>query len=144
MRESVPEPWELARLEYETAVEQYRHMSSLRRQDIAFVTTVQGAVFSVVGSKLLALDSAALCLSLIAVVVLLVGINSEWRLAAYMKAYMKRIREIEAEYGMSLLSLAGIELSKQRRLLSNSVVFPFYYIVFLLVWVSILILNLAD
>lgn len=41
-----PEPWELAKLEYEAALEQYRQLTSLRRQDMAFVTTVQAAILN--------------------------------------------------------------------------------------------------
>ena len=144
MTESTPSRWELARLEYETAIEQYRHMSNLRRQDIAFVTTVQGAIFSIIGNKLLALDSPSLCLSFIAVLVLFIGLNSEWRLATYMKAYMQSIKQIEAENGLSLLSTAGQALQRQKMLLSNSAVFPAYYIVFMLVWGGIWLLNLLN
>jgi hypothetical protein len=135
--------WETAKLEYEVAVEQYRHFSSLRRQDMAFVTTVQAAVLTIIGSKLLALDFSSLVLSIIAFFVLLLGINSERRLSAYMGSYMYRAREIESEYGMSLLSPSGNNVQKKRLLLSNSYVFPLYFCIFIIAWFTVWALNLS-
>lgn len=89
MQNKQPEPWELARLEYEAALEQYRQLTPLRRQDMAFVTTAQAAILTIVGTKLLNLDASGFLLSLIAVFVLFLGINSERRLSGYMSGYMR-------------------------------------------------------
>jgi hypothetical protein len=62
-----PDAWELARLEYETALEQYRQLTALRRQDMAFVTTVQAAVLTIIGSNLLNLDVSGWLLSWVAI-----------------------------------------------------------------------------
>ena len=39
--------WNSAKLEYETAIGLFIHFSNLRRRDMAFVTTVQGAVLAI-------------------------------------------------------------------------------------------------
>lgn len=140
--QSKPDAWELARLEYETALEQYRQLASLRRQDMTFVTTVQAAVLTIIGTKLLELDASGLLLSLIAVFVLFLGINSERRLSGYISAYMRRAKNIEAEYGMSLLTSGIQEVQTMRFLLSNSVIFPLYYSFFILAWIGVWVLNL--
>lgn len=135
--------WETAKVEYEIALEEWRHYANLRRQDMAFVTTIQGAVLTIVGSKLLRLDAPGL-LSITAFFVLLLGINSERRLSAYMTGYIRRAREIESEHGMSLLPLGWDEVKSRKLLFSNRIVFPLYYFVFILVWVSIWALNLLN
>jgi hypothetical protein len=122
-----PEPWELAKLEYEAALEQYRQLTSLRRQDMTFVTTAQAAILTIVGSKLLSLDASGFLLSLIAIFALFLGINSERRLSGYMSGYMRRAKEIESEYGMQLLSFGTQELRNKKLLISNSIIFPLYY-----------------
>jgi hypothetical protein len=137
-----PESWELARLEYEAALEQYRQLTSLRRQDMTFVTTTQAAILTIVGTKLLNLDASGFLLSLIAVFVLCLGINSERRLSGYMSGYMRRAKEIESEYGMQLLSLGIQEVENKKLLVSNSVIFPLYYAVFFIAWLIVWILNI--
>ncbi|NJL40744.1 MAG: hypothetical protein HC840_14355 [Leptolyngbyaceae cyanobacterium RM2_2_4] len=142
MQSKQPEPWELARLEYEAALEQYRQLTSLRRQDMTFVTTAQAAILTIVGTKLLNLDAAGFLLSLIAVFVLFLGINSERRLSGYMSGYMRRAKEIESDYGMQLLSFGTQELKSKKLLISNSVIFPLYYAFFLIAWLIVWILNI--
>ena len=142
MQSKQPESWELARLEYEAALEQYRQLTSLRRQDMAFVTTAQAAILTIVGTKLLNLDASGFLLSLIAVFVLFLGINSERRLSGYMSGYMRRAKEIESEYGMRLLSSGIQELKNKKLLMSNSVIFPLYYAFFFVAWMIIWILNI--
>ena len=137
-----PESWELARLEYEAALEQYRQLTSLRRQDMTFVTTTQAAILTIVGTKLLNLDASGFLLSLIAVFVLCLGINSERRLSGYMSGYMRRAKEIESEYGMQLLSLGIQEVENKKLLVSNSVIFPVYYAFFFMAWLIVWILNI--
>ena len=137
-----PESWELARLEYEAALEQYRQLTSLRRQDMTFVTTTQAAILTIVGTKLLNLDASGFLLSLIAVFVLCLGINSERRLSGYMSGYMRRAKEIESEYGMQLLSLGIQEVKNKKLLVSNSVIFPLYYAFFFMAWLIVWILNI--
>ena len=137
-----PESWELARLEYEAALEQYRQLTSLRRQDMTFVTTTQAAILTIVGTKLLNLDASGFLLSLIAVFVLCLGINSERRLSGYMSGYMRRAKEIESEYGMLLLSFGIQEVKNKKLLVSNSMIFPLYYAFFFIAWLIVWILNI--
>jgi uncharacterized membrane protein AbrB (regulator of aidB expression) len=137
-----PEPWELAKLEYEAALEQYRQLTSLRRQDMTFVTTAQAAILTIIGSKLLNLDASGFLLSLVAVFALFLGINSERRLSGYMSGYMRRAKEIESEFGMQLLSCGIQELRNKKLLISNSIIFPLYYSFFCVAWVFVWILNI--
>ena len=67
--------WEIAQAEYESAMEEYRHYTNLRRQDMTFVTTAQLAVLTIIGTRLVNLGLADFLLSLIAFFLLLLGIN---------------------------------------------------------------------
>jgi len=136
--------WDISKEEYSRALELFRHFSGLRRQDMAFVTTVQAAILTIIGSKLLSLDFSSFLLSAIAFFVLLLGLNSERRLAAHMSGEMRRARQIEAEYDMSLLSVAYDEVRSRKLLLRNDVVFPLYYFIFIIAWVIIWMLNLRN
>jgi len=144
MTTSETRSWETAKVEYELALEQWRHYGRLRRQDMAFVTTVQAAALTIIGSKLLSLDTPGFLLSVIAFFVLLLGINSERRMSAYQTGYIHRAVQIESEYCMSLLSLGWNEVQSRKLLLSNRIVFPLYYFVFIVVWASIWALNLLT
>ncbi|HEU4835122.1 MAG TPA: hypothetical protein VFS90_11925 [Pyrinomonadaceae bacterium] len=81
MNTNDPKSWEQAKAEYDVGLQQYRLNSTLRRQDMAFVTTVQAAILTIIGAKLLSLDFSGFLLSAIAFFVLLLGLNSERRLA---------------------------------------------------------------
>ena len=136
--------WDVAKTEYEQALGQYQNFTIVRRQDMAFVTTVQGAVLTIIGSKLPHLDLSSFVLSLIAFFILLLGVNSERRLAGYMDAYFKRARELESQFGMSLLSGGLHQVRGRRFLLSNSLVFPLFYLFFMLAWVVIWVRHLIS
>ena len=133
--------WDIAKEEYSSALGLFRHFSSLRRQDMAFVTTVQAAILTIIGDKLLSLDFSNFLLSAIAFFVLLLGLNSERRLAAHMSGEMDRARQIESEHGMSLLSVAYGEVRNRKLLMQNDIVFPLYYFIFIIAWIIIWMLN---
>ena len=137
-----PTPWEIAKTEYEQALAQYQNCTALRRQDMVFVATVQGAVLTVIGAQLSDLRLAGFLLSLIAFCLLLVGLNSERRLSSYMSAYARRAREIEEQFGLSLVSLGAGETRRRRFLVSNSVAFPVFYSALMVAWVVIWVRNL--
>jgi hypothetical protein len=134
--------WEIAKTEYCSALELFRHFSSLRRQDMLFVATIQAAALTLIGDKLLKLDLSRFMLSLVAFCVLFLGLNSERRLSAYMFTEMERAREIEKAYDMKLVSAATTKVGMTKMLLSNAAVFRIYYAVFLIAWLSIWALNL--
>jgi hypothetical protein len=136
--------WEVAKVEYENALAQYRHYTSLRGQDMMFVTTVQAAVLTIIGPKLPNLDFAYFLLSVVAFFALLVGINSQWRLSAYMAGFMQRAMQIETEYGMSFLSVGKREVDKKKLLRTTAFVFSFYHLIFILAWIVIWIWNLLK
>ena len=137
MAPNQPSDREAAKVEYEQALGQYQNCTVLRRHDMAFVTTVQGAVLTIIGPRLPDLDSSGVVLSLIAFFLLLLGINSERRLSNYMDAYFTRAREIEQQLGLALVSRGFEEVRKRRSLVSNSVVFPLYYAFLMVAWVVI-------
>jgi hypothetical protein len=128
---------EMVKVEYEQALSQYQSCTVLRRQDMAFVTTAQGAVLAIIGPRLPNLDLSGIVLSLIAFFLLLLGINSERRLSNYMAAYFKRAREIEQQFGLTLVSLGFEEVQKRRSIFSNSIVFPLYYTSLMIAWIII-------
>lgn len=136
-------PWEIAKLEYETAWEENRHNNSLRRQDMAFVTTFQAVVLTIIGSNILSLDLSNILLSLIAFFVLILGLNSERRLSAYVGGHMVRATEIEKQYGMSVFAEGRKEVQGKRFLISNRIMFPTFYFVFIIVWITIWVLNIV-
>jgi hypothetical protein len=129
MSETNFQKWKFSKKEYEKAIELYLHFSSLRRQDMAFVTTVQAAVLTIIGKNIMNLDLASIILSVIAFFVLLLGFNSERRIAAYMAGYMKRACQIESEYGMTLLSNGADSIKRKIFLFSNALIFPLYYLI---------------
>lgn len=129
--------FEMTKVEYEQALGQYQNCTVLRRQDMAFVTTAQGAVLAIIGPRLPSLELSDIVLSLIAFFLLLLGVNSERRLSNYMEAYFKRAREIEQQFGLKLVSLGFEEVRKRRSILSNSTVFPLYYTSLMVAWIII-------
>jgi hypothetical protein len=130
--------------EYQAALEMFRHFSNIRRHDLAFITTAQGAVLAIIAKDILNMGLAFFLLSLIAAFLLVTGLNNERRLTAYMRGYMKRAKEIEHNSGMTLLSHGHAEVTRSRCLLSNAVTFPLYYAVFLLTWLLIWIVNVVQ
>jgi uncharacterized membrane protein len=141
MASNQPSNVEMAKVEYEQALSQYQNCTVLRRHDMAFVTTAQGAVLAIIGPRLPTLDSSGIVLSLIAFFLLLLGINSERRLSNYMEAYFKRAREIEQQFGLALVSLGFEKVQKRKLLLSNSIVFPLYYTCLMVAWIIIWVRN---
>jgi len=133
-----------AKAEYEAALTQFRHFASLRRQDMAFATTVQAAVLAIAKDHLLSLGMAESLLTGLAFLVLVMGLNNERRLSAYMFGYMDRARQIEQEFGMTVLHSGFDRVQKKKLLVSNQTTFPFYYLVFAALWVTIWILNVVS
>ena len=129
-------------LEYASALDLYRHYTNLRRYDMAFVTTAQGAVLTIIGKDLMTMNLPCVLLSLIAFFLLLLGLNSERRLTAYMSAYIRRAKEIESKRKMVLLSSAYSDVSQRRFLVSNTLTFPLYYGIFALSWLLIWTANI--
>jgi len=134
--------WDIAKAEYENALELSRQYSGFRRQDMAFVTTAQVAILSIIGTKLLSMDLANTLLSIIAFFVLILGINNERRLSAYMTGSIWRANQIEKDYDMSLLRQGRKVVAAKKLLFSNVFVFPIYYLIFIITWIIVWILNL--
>jgi len=135
--------WEIAATEYDIALKQFRHFSTLRRQDMLFVTTVQGVTLTIIGKNLLCMKATHIVLSCIAFAVILLGINSERRLSAYMDANAQRARIIEGQHGMSLLSGAHANIQSRKCMFSNTTVFKAFYSMLLIAWFVIWILNVV-
>jgi len=143
MDASQKQSWEVASTEYEAALEQYRHFTGLRRQDMLFVTAIQGAALTIIGGDLLHMKAAYIALSCIAFVVILLGMNSERRLTAYMGSYARRARVIESQHGMTLVSDAYASVQGCRFMFSNARVFLLFYVLLLLAWLVIWIVNVC-
>ena len=129
--------------EYETAINQFQHFATLRRQDMAFVTTVQIGILVIVKDRLLTFDLTYFLLTIIAFLVLVMGCNNERRLSSYMVGYMDRARKIEKQFGISVLHIGFEKVQSTKFLISNRTTFPLYYITFILLWIVIWILNLG-
>ena len=128
--------------EYTAALEMLRYCSNLRRQDMVFVTTVQGAVISILGNKLLALDIGRFALSWIAFAVVLHGLNSERRNSAYRRGYLARALDLENQLGLLLVHTAKDEIARTRLLASNAYSFNTYYGMLALSWLVLWIVNM--
>ena len=70
------------KLEYETSIELYKKYMSLRRKDIAFNTTAQVALMTILKDDLLKMDWTNYIFALIALPVLFIGLNNERRISA--------------------------------------------------------------
>lgn len=138
------QPWEYAKIEYEIALTQYDHYTSLRRQDMAFVTTVQIAVLTIIGQNLLQLDSVSIVLSIVAIFVLLLGLNNDRRLSLKMAGFKNRAKEIEEAHNLSLISSTTALVSEKKFSISNSIVFLIYYGIFCLSWIAIWVINCKN
>ena len=130
-----------AKTEYEGALAQYRHFASLRRQDMMFVTVVQGAVLAVIKEDVFGLTSAHVLLTVVAILVAMLGLNSERRLSAYMRGYMRRAKDIEDKNQMSFLHDGTVEVNKRKLPLPNLVAFSICYVAFMTAWPVIWIAN---
>ncbi len=119
----------------------FRHFSDNRRRDMAFITTAQGAVLAIIGKNLLSMSLAYFLLSVIAAFLLLTGLNNERRMTAYMRGYMKRAKKIQDSLGMTFLSDGYTEVTQTKALVSNMVMFPFYYALFFAAWIAIWLAN---
>jgi len=135
---------DLARMEYEQALNQYQNCTVLRRQDLAFVTTAQGAVLAVLGPRLIEPDFTSFLLSFIACFLLVLGLNSERRLSRYMDAYFRKAVEIEEELGLSLINDGAKDTRRKKLLFSNSQMFPVYYSLSIIGWIVIWIRYLLT
>jgi hypothetical protein len=131
-------------LEYSAGLQQYRHYSDRRRQDMAFVTTLQIAILGLLGARLGDLDTLASVLSVFAGFVALMGMNNESRLSSHMKGYMRRVEEIEREQGMSLLDSDRRSVAEAKWVLRNTFLFRLYYAVILIMWSCVWIINVYS
>jgi len=54
---------------------------------------------------------------------------------------MQRAKDIESEYGMTLLTF-GRAFKDKKLIISNSIIFPLYYFFFFVAWVIVWIMNI--
>ena len=136
------EKWEISKIEYENAFLHARHYTKLRRQDMAFVTTVQAFVFTVIGNQLPDMGAKGLLLSIIAFFVLVLGFNSERRLSSKMATCLRRASEIEARFGMHLLARVANQKKARASMISNALMFPSYYLILAALWIFVWVWTL--
>ena len=132
--------WEKERIEYEQAFEMFRYLSGLRRQSLAFVTVVQGAIITIIRDQLHDLDTFGIFMSILAFIVVIIGQNNERRIARYMKGFMERVRTIEKVNNMFLLGLGYRKAHSGFGILRNTLTFPIYYLLLASGWIVIWIL----
>jgi hypothetical protein len=120
--------------EYKLGVELLRHWSTMRRHDIVFVTTIQGAVLTIIAKNLPYLQVADYALTVIAAFVVVLGINSERRLAGYSNGYVRCVQKLERRLDMTLLAEGLAEVQSLKWLVSNYRMFISYYSALLAGW----------
>lgn len=130
--------------EYEIAIEQFRHFSLLRRQDLMFVVIVQGAVLTIMSSRFTEMAPVDVSLSVVAFLVTLLGLNSDRRLTEYMVGNAKRAKELEQQLGMKVFSGAHSEVANKRFLYSNKHVFFCFYTLLAVSWIIVWAVNLLT
>ena len=132
---------EWLRVEYQAFNDRWENGVIQRRAGLTFFTGVQGAILTVIGDKLGALDTRGYALSIFGVIVCLVAWNNERRIGAYMEGYRDRSIEIEKIIGLSLIT-NGKRLSDARWTFSNRKIYQLYYFIMLAGWLSILTSNI--
>ncbi len=130
-----------AKIEYDQAMQFFRDHSNLRRQGLAFVTTVQGAILAVVGSNLSTMELPHVTLAVIGFFVAILGINNERRLISFSIGYLRTARQIEKRSGMSLLSDGYSAVKERRFIISNTRAFLLYYYLISIFWITLLAYN---
>jgi uncharacterized membrane protein len=108
------------------------------------VTTAQAAILTIIGKNLPRLDLAQYALSFIAFYVIVLGINTERRMAAYCDGYVMRVKSLEPNLGIALLSAGAAEVDRQHFLVSNKKMFLTYYALLLSGWLALWIANVVD
>lgn len=141
MCKSENKEYSVERTEYTECLNMFRHFGNSRRRDMAFITTAQGVVLTVVGQNLLNLNLSLFILTVIAVFLLITGFNNERRLSAYMRGYIKRAKYLENKIGMNFLAEGFKEIQNTNYIVSNMHTFSAYYVFFTFAWISIWILN---
>ena len=133
-----------AQVEYEQAHDWWRHLSNMRRQDLALFTTIQGAALTIIGDQLLSLKPPNLALSVIAFLSALIGLNNERRVYAYLVGFRERALELEKLHGASLMDRGIKEAQNTPLLVNTQVAFGFFYLLLLAGWILIWILNVLP
>jgi hypothetical protein len=135
------EQWEIYKIEYQNAFNQSRHYAQMRRIDMAFVITIQGAILAIIGKDLHNLDLTSFLLTIVSFFAAITGLNSERRLSSKIKGCLNRAKELETEFNMALLTNAWKQRKKTKFLISNMIMFPLLYIVVIFIWIIIWLLN---
>jgi hypothetical protein len=130
-------------VEYQQAHEWWRHLSTMRRQDLAMFAAIQGAALTIIGDRLLSLDPAGSALSIIAFLVALMGLNNERQLQAYLQGFRSRAIAIENLYGASLIKLGIEQAGRTCVLVPTHAAFGFYYAILAIGWIIIWIANIV-
>jgi hypothetical protein len=137
----IDEAW--ARLEYEYAHERWTNGTNQRRAGLAFLTTVQGTIITIIGTNLFHMDGRARALVIFAIVVAISGYNHEKRIGSYMRGYRRRAIELEERHGLRLFQY-GVAEAKAAKTMSNRKLFRWYFVLILTAWTSVLIFDLAK
>lgn len=105
-------------------------------------TTIQGAAITIVGDQLLSLDVRGLALSIIAFLVAVIGLNNERNLNSHLIGFRQRAIELEDEHGASLVRAGMDQAKKTPGLMLTHSTFRAYYVLLVIGWVVIWILNI--
>lgn len=136
--------WAIAKVEYESSLKRLLEYTGLRRQGIAFSTTFQAAILSIIGSDILDINISHMLLSIVAFFVLFMGLNNERRLYSYIQGCSDRIKEIENQFDMSFFKSCDRRASEKPMLFSNNSLFQIYYALFIIMWIAIWIINITN
>jgi len=130
-----------SQIEYAQANEWWRHVSRMRRQDLAMFTAIQGAALGLIAARLTALTLADTMLSAIAFMVALVGMNNERSLNYFLGAVWKRAVFIERASGISLLTAGSNALENAPWFVRTHSAFMPYYLIIILGWILVWLIN---
>jgi hypothetical protein len=130
-----------ARLEYEMANARWENATNLRRNGLAFFTTVQGAILSIIGDRITNLKISSYALISFGIIVTLFSWSHELRIASYMKGYQNRMIRIERLFNLDLLR-SGQDQAVKMKTISNRKLFSWYYRINLIGWLLIILYNI--
>jgi hypothetical protein len=134
--------YEVLKMEYHEANEWWRSISRMHRTDMAFFTTAQGAVLGLIGDKLFNMSFGHIVLSLMAFLLVFIGIHNEVRLYGYLLGFRRRGEAIERELNISLMTSAVDNAKKAKWTMQRRTMFVSYYVLLAFGWIVIWIRNL--
>lgn len=137
--------WEIAKFEYEKALDLYKTYTTMRRQDLVYMTIIQVGAFTVLKDAMFNFAHIQWIIAIIGFFLCLVGWNNEVRLATYLRGALDKVKEIERNTKLDLINSVNVKLKNEHRFIykiHNGITLYFYYLILACSWVYFLLINI--